>query len=215
MPPLDGGMGGGDPRLHASDTEGHQRHMHMYVGAPMGMQSEGPLMDRACQSSLPSLANECMHSPGYRSSRNGDSPVSEGLPDYAGESDLDAARTTDCPTPESSVNGEGDGSISDADFASAVARAAELSGMTVVGTTVTDPKAGVGKKYRKTRSTAPAVRPTSPYSTDSNFSAVVHRPYPKSDRKKQLLEQARRYGGRLGNEQLEGDFDNDPNSVDH
>ena len=29
----------------------------------------------------------------------------------------------------------------DADFASAVARAAELSGMTVVGTTVTDPKA--------------------------------------------------------------------------
>ena len=33
----------------------------------------------------------------------------------------------------------------DADFASAVARAAELSGMTVVGTTVTDPKAN-GKK---------------------------------------------------------------------
>ena len=39
-----------------------------------------------------------------------------------------------------------DGSLpTDADFASAVARAAELSGMTVVGTTVTDPKAN-GKK---------------------------------------------------------------------
>ena len=45
--------------------------------------------------------------------RAAESPMSEELPDYAGESDLDAARTTDCPTPESSVNGEaGDGSIS-------------------------------------------------------------------------------------------------------
>ena len=43
-----------------------------------------------------------------------------------------------------------------------------------------------GKKYRKYRS---AVRPTSPYSTDSNFSAIVHKPYPKSERKKQLQEQ--------------------------
>lgn len=42
--------------------------------------------------------------------------MSEGLPDYAGESDLDAARTTDCPTPESSVNGEGDGSVSGEHF---------------------------------------------------------------------------------------------------
>ncbi|XP_076457798.1 roundabout homolog 2-like isoform X2 [Babylonia areolata] len=137
MPPLEGG----DPRMMLSDSEGHPHHMHMYPGVVPGM-GEGPHMDRACQSSLPSLANECIHSPGYRSSRNADSPMSEELPDYAGESDIDAARTTDCPTPESSVNGEaGDGSISDTDFASAVARAAELSGMTVVGTTVTDPKA--------------------------------------------------------------------------
>ena len=47
---------------------------------------------------------------------------------------------------EEEVEGGGghssDGSLpTDADFASAVARAAELSGMTVVGTTVTDPKA--------------------------------------------------------------------------
>ena len=41
-----------------------------------------------------------------------------------------------------------DGSFpTDADFASAVARAAELSGLTVVGTTVTDPKAN-GKIIR-------------------------------------------------------------------
>ncbi|PVD27655.1 hypothetical protein C0Q70_12822 [Pomacea canaliculata] len=241
MPPLEGGMGGADPRMLMSDSESMGRHMHMYQGGGGGM-GEGPLMDRACQSSLPSLANECIHSPGYRSSRNAESPVSEGLPDYAGESDLDAARTTDCPTPESSVNGEGDGSVSgsmladwsgqgsdsaavetssvkssedgheadghssdssfltDADFASALARAAELSGMTVVGTTVTDPKAAGTKKYRKHRSATSAARPTSPYSTDSNFSAVVHKPYPKSERKKQLQEQARKYGSRTGTE---------------
>lgn len=32
-------------------------------------------------------------------------------------------------------------------------------------------------------------RPTSPYSTDSNFSEVVRKPYPKSQRKKQLMDQ--------------------------
>lgn len=63
LPPLDGGMGG-DPRMMVSDSEGHPRHLHVYPGV-----GEGPLMDRACQSSLPSLANECIHSPGYRSSR--------------------------------------------------------------------------------------------------------------------------------------------------
>lgn len=45
------------------------------------------------------------------------------------------------------------------------------------------------KKYRKHRSAPSATRATSPYSTDSNFSAVVHKPYPKSERKKQLQEQ--------------------------
>ncbi|KAL8616174.1 hypothetical protein ACOMHN_066660 [Nucella lapillus] len=267
MPPLDGGgvgVMGADPRLMLSDSEthGHAHHLHMYPGTAPGV-GDGPHMDRACQSSLPSLANECIHSPGYRGSRNADSPMSEELPDYAGESDIDAARTTDCPTPESSVNGEaGDGSISgsmpgdwsggsgrgtgsdstgmdtasseqtsgeddnnddndddhdgddssdssfptDTDFASTVARAAELSGLTVVGTTVTDPSKGNGgKKYRKHRSTAG--RPTSPYSTDSNFSAVVHKPYPKSQRKKQLQEQARRHGGHVSIGQTELDIE--------
>ena len=59
---------------------------------------------------------------------------------------------------------------------------------------------------RKHRERAP--RPSSPYSTDSNYSAVQvpHRPYPKSERKKQLQEQNLRYarqgsgGGSSGNE---------------
>ena len=51
-------------------------------------------------------------------------------------------------------------------------------------------RAGNSKKYRKHRT--PPARPHSPYSTDSNMSAVVHKPYPKSDRKKQLLEQGTR-----------------------
>ncbi|XP_061183726.1 roundabout homolog 1-like isoform X6 [Saccostrea echinata] len=34
-------------------------------------------------------------------------------------------------------------------------------------------------------------RPTSPYSTDSNFSEVVRKPYPKSQRKKQLMDQGK------------------------
>ncbi|KAH9509233.1 hypothetical protein Btru_046533 [Bulinus truncatus] len=193
---------------------------------------DGPHVDRACQSSLPSLAGQCLQG-GFR---RVDSPTSEGVPDYAGESDMDVHRATDCHTPDSSVNGDG-GSISagsmltgwpsqtdsddishdesdhcvqhqsddqtsstdssflaDTDFASAVARAAELSGLTVVGTTVTDPKNSNTKKYRKHR--APP-RAQSPYSTDSNMSAaVVHRPYPKSERKKQLQDQARKYGQR-------------------
>lgn len=48
--------------------------------------------------------------------------------------------------------------------------------------------ASTGKKHHPRRHHR-AARPTSPYSTDSNFSAVVHKPYPKSQRKKQLMEQ--------------------------
>ncbi|XP_048254248.1 roundabout homolog 2-like isoform X2 [Haliotis rufescens] len=194
---------------------------------------ENPLMDRACQSSLPSLASECMHSPVCHG-RNADSPTSEDLQDYAGESDMEGNRLTDCPTPDSSMNGEGDGSVSgsilaswasvtdqsntscsslrssaasssegsflaaETDFATAVARAAELSGMTVVGTTVSDPKNG--KKYRKHHRQQ---RPTSPYSTDSNYSAVVHKPYPRSQRKKQLVDQAKKYGCRGRPDQMD------------
>ena len=48
-------------------------------------------------------------------------------------------------------------------------------------------------KHRSER----AKRPTSPYSTDSNYSTVQvpHRPYPKSERKKQLQDQATKYSG--------------------
>ena len=50
-----------------------------------------------------------------------------------------------------------------------------------------------GKKPAKHRQRAP--RPTSPYSTDSNYSAinVPHKPYPKSERKKQLVDQGGKF----------------------
>ncbi|XP_059143343.1 roundabout homolog 1-like isoform X3 [Physella acuta] len=213
IPPIES-----NDQRNSSDLEQVQGRMY-----PPG--HDGPHMDRACQSSLPSLGA------GY--GRRPESPTSEGVPDYAGESDMDVHRATDCHTPDSSVNGDGSLSgwpsqtdsdevshdevshdevdfheqiddissssdssfLADTDFASAVARAAELSGMTVVGTTVSDPKNSNNKKYRKHR--APP-RAQSPYSTDSNMSAVVHKPYPKSERKKQLMEQgeSRKYGQR-------------------
>jgi len=91
-----------------------------------------------------------------------------------------------------------DGSFlnAEADFASAVAKAAELSGLTVVGSTVIDPNAG--KERQKIRKPAKhrerAKRPTSPYSTDSNYSTVQAppRPYPKSERKKTVERKRKR-----------------------
>jgi hypothetical protein len=49
------------------------------------------------------------------------------------------------------------------------------------------------KKPAKHRQRAP--RPNSPYSTDSNYSAiqVPHKPYPKCERKKQMVEPTGRY----------------------
>ncbi|KAK3107433.1 hypothetical protein FSP39_014523 [Pinctada imbricata] len=206
---------------------------------------EGHCMDRACQSSLPSVASECIHSPHYKNRqemgrsnqpmniaidgyhRNADSPVSDMGPEYAGES-TEAGETTDGDFPviakveghldsndvsaggepwatmtdqcntedscdESESGNSSDGSfLNEADFASAVAKAAELSGLTVEGTTISDPKAKQQVR-RQRRHHRP--RPTSPYSTDSNFSEVVRKPYPKSQRKKQLAEQ----GGIRGN----------------
>lgn len=50
---------------------------------------------------------------------------------------------TDCSSARSSAASSSDGSfLTEADFASAVAKAAELSGLTVVGTTVSDPNTG-------------------------------------------------------------------------
>lgn len=199
----------GDYRYISSDPErGPTPPVRMHSTNMVDL-IDGPHMDRACQSSLPSLANECMQSPLYPArlevtasgphlnvdfegySHNPDSPVSE-IPDYAASMMASWASVTDnsntsCSSIRSSAASSSDGSfLTEADFASAVAKAAELSGLTVVGTTVCDPKAG--KKHHSRRHHR-AARPTSPYSTDSNFSAVVHKPYPKSQRKKQLLEQ--------------------------
>ncbi|KAL5019774.1 hypothetical protein ScPMuIL_002666 [Solemya velum] len=222
-----------------SDTERGPTPPVRLCAAP-GMQGvpDGHCMDRACQSSLPSLASECVHSPVYAArlemnpnsphlhlgvdgyTRNADSPLSEVGPDYAGESDMEPSQhhgnmanvrpgdpnvpgsmmvswasvtdqsNTDGSSLRSSAASSSDGSfLTEADFASAVAKAAELSGLTVVGTTVCDPNKP-GKRHRRQR----APRPTSPYSTDSNFSAVVHKPYPKSQRKKQMKEQGRCQG---------------------
>ncbi|XP_069115419.1 roundabout homolog 2-like isoform X2 [Argopecten irradians] len=210
----------------------------------------GTAMDRACQSSLPSVTNECIHPAMYPPryevndngqhmslamegyNRNGDSPTSEGGLDYVGESDVDISgrvppghecpspppghegvnnedgctdsgsmlaswasvtdqSNTDCSSVRSSAASSSDGSfLTEADFASAVAKAAEMSGLTVVGTTVCDPK--TGKPVKRQRRHHRTARPSSPYSTDSNFSAVVHKPYPKSQRKKQLVERGKR-----------------------
>ena len=63
----------------------------------------------------------------------------------------------------------------------------------------------VVKRPVKRRQRAP--RPVSPYSTDSNYSAILaaapHRPYPKSERRRQLASgrQGRHHGiGRHGNQ---------------
>jgi len=59
------------------------------------------------------------------------------------------------------------------------------------------------KRPAKRRQRAP--RPASPYSTDSNYSAILaaapHKPYPKSERRRQLASgrQGRHHGGRHGN----------------
>ena len=43
------------------------------------------------------------------------------------------------------------------------------------------------KKYKKPRDRPQ--RPTSPYSTDSNYSSIpAHKPYPKSERRRQMQE---------------------------
>ncbi|KAH3730903.1 hypothetical protein DPMN_056902 [Dreissena polymorpha] len=55
---------------------------------------------------------------------------------------VDTDQNTDCSSVNSSTGGSGSGDstfLTEEDFASAVARAAELSGLTVVGTTVSDP----------------------------------------------------------------------------
>ncbi|XP_060067917.1 roundabout homolog 1-like isoform X3 [Ylistrum balloti] len=132
----------------------------------------------------------CKHEHGSSDSNTDNSRPNTGsmLASWASVTDQS---NTDCSSVRSSAASSSDGSfLTEADFASAVAKAAEMSGLTVVGTTVCDPKTGKPvKRHRRHHRTA---RPSSPYSTDSNFSAVVHKPYPKSQRKKQLVERGKR-----------------------
>ncbi|XP_052804890.1 roundabout homolog 2-like isoform X3 [Mya arenaria] len=175
----------------------------------MGLEEDGNCMDRACQSSLPSLAPvEYNRAPEMSSSvhasfqRGCESPASESA-DYATESDLEPSQeqnngftgatdqNTDCSSVHSSTGSSGDATFcTEEDFVSAVARAAEMSGLTVVGTTVCDPN----QKSKKERRQRRPARPISPgYSTDSNYGSidVIRKPYPKSQRKQQLLEQGK------------------------
>ncbi|XP_060573508.1 roundabout homolog 1-like isoform X3 [Ruditapes philippinarum] len=180
---------------------------HCEHDSGMGMEEDGINIDRACQSSLPAIAPSDAVS-NYNSSmqeryqRNCDSPTSEEA-DYATESDLEQSQeqtatytgntdhNTDCSSVQSSTCSSGDGTfLTEEDFASAVARAAEMSGLTVIGTTVCDPS-NKSKKERRARKQA---RPVSPgYSTDSNYGSIdmVRKPYPKSQRKQQLIEQGK------------------------
>ncbi|XP_052804900.1 roundabout homolog 2-like isoform X2 [Mya arenaria] len=90
----------------------------------------------------------------------------------------------------SGEDGEGGNILTEEDFASAVARAAQLSGLTVVGSTVTDPNHNQ-KQVKKTRRQRQQARPPSPgYSTDSNYGTadIPHKPFPRSHRRKQLVE---------------------------
>ncbi|WAR04203.1 ROBO2-like protein [Mya arenaria] len=157
----------------------------------MGLEEDGNCMDRACQSSLPSLAPvEYNRAPEMSSSvhasfqRGCESPASES---FTGATD----QNTDCSSVHSSTGSSGDATFcTEEDFVSAVARAAEMSGLTVVGTTVCDPN----QKSKKERRQRRPARPISPgYSTDSNYGSidVIRKPYPKSQRKQQLLEQGK------------------------
>lgn len=83
---------------------------------------------------------------GHASSTSLPSSLGSMLADWSGQgSDSAAVETSSVKSSEDGHEADGHSSdssfLTDADFASALARAAELSGMTVVGTTVTDPKA--------------------------------------------------------------------------
>ncbi|CAM1324704.1 ROBO1 (predicted) [Pycnogonum litorale] len=140
-----------------------------------------------------------------------DSPISSDCPetdcDYRGLSNncCWTDNTSACSSARSSydtgdTSADGSSFFTETDFTSAVVRAAESSGFKVDGSVVTNPNIsnqgntnnGVKNmgRHRSKHKQLPA-RPTSPYSTDSNYSSFTpqpHRPYPKSSRKKQLEE---------------------------
>ncbi|ESN98989.1 hypothetical protein HELRODRAFT_188972 [Helobdella robusta] len=90
----------------------------------------------------------------------------------------------------SSVSSSDDNNcLTEKDFAKAVARAAKMSGLMVVGSTVIDPNTGK-EKVRKSSKHRQRARCSSPYSTDSNYSSIPHKHHPKSERKKRTKMQA-------------------------
>lgn len=109
-----------------------------------------------------------------------------------------------CTSARSSAASSSDGSFyTEADFASAVARAAESAGLRVDGSVVTDP----GKRHIFP-SRQRIKRATSPYSTDSNYSTAaavteVHRPQCRSQKRRQMEQ-------RLVNGQHSNVFGNNP-----
>ncbi|XP_067137945.1 roundabout homolog 1-like isoform X3 [Centruroides vittatus] len=119
------------------------------------------------------------HSPESSVGGDTDYAPSQGLvPSWASVTDQS---NSSCTSARSSAASSTDGSFyTDADFASAVARAAQNAGFRVDGSLIIDPS-NVEKKHIP-RHRAP--RPSSPYSTDSNVSAAIsQRPHPKPRRK--------------------------------
>lgn len=93
----------------------------------------------------------------------------------------------------SSCGADADSFMANSDFASAVTKAATMSGLSVVGSTVSPMVPDTRKVHKTNRPRRRANRPESPYSTDSNnYSAIVppvHKSCPKSDRLRQTGEQ--------------------------
>lgn len=112
---------------------------------------------------------------------------------------------TNCSSLRSSA-ASSDGSFqTKLDFASAVAKAAKMSGLTVASAphlaSVSVKDRGKVKKASKHRQRA---RCTSPYSTDSNYSAVnlPHKPYPKSERRCQLRDHSKTQPNNVGCDEI-------------
>jgi hypothetical protein len=178
-----------------------------------------PLMDRAIQSSLPSLMDdehrenknqvtvgsyqrlgvnlnaECVN-PRTNNGHSPQSSVGDGdTTDYAhcdpgeGSNSDGSRRSSDAEDRDSSFYAE-------ADFANCIARAAQNTGFTFNESSFViepqQPPPPPNRKFRHhQRAHMPNFRPTSPYSTDSNMSAAVHQTrHPPKFRKRQAGDRA-------------------------
>ncbi|XP_056010128.1 roundabout homolog 1-like isoform X9 [Ostrea edulis] len=176
------------PVYHNNKMEGH----HMNIGVDgYHRNADSPISDNG-----PDYAGESTELETEDENSPRKEGENEGQDDGGNMSGVETwpSYTDQCNTEDSSehssCHSDSDESfLNEADFASTVAKAAEMSGLTVVGSTVSDPNADqqVVKKQRRHH----RARPTSPYSTDSNFSEIVRKPYPKSQRKKQLMDQGK------------------------